>query len=80
MGEHFCLPFKNKDKIVTEFLKNTEHRIGKLPAIMHPTDRSRAIPIIKKLTDLPLSTLIINNDLSRAASLTNRFTCLKIQI
>ncbi|KMQ94997.1 hypothetical protein RF55_4815 [Lasius niger] len=51
LSENFCLPCNNKDETITEFLKNMEYSIDKLPATMHTTVSSRAFPIIKKFID-----------------------------
>ena len=73
LGENFCLPSHNKDKVVSEFVKSVEHSINKLPRQAQPIIRGRTMPILYDLSMCPLKQLPHNSEIIKAASLTKSF-------
>ncbi|KAM0728324.1 hypothetical protein ACS0PU_005106 [Formica fusca] len=49
LGENFSLPFSNKGKLTTEFIKNIEYNLMKLSPATQITIRNRSINIINNL-------------------------------
>ena len=73
LGENFCLPTHNKDKVVSEFVKSVEHSIDKLPRQSQLIVRGRTMPILNELSVFPLKKLPHNAELTRAVRMTKSF-------
>ena len=74
LGENFCLPSLNKGKILTEFVKNVEHNINKLPRDTRSIVRNRSFPIIRKIAAHSFDTTTYDVDLIRAMNELKTFT------
>ena len=56
LGGTFSLPCHNKDKIITEFIKNVENNLLKIPHDLRSTIRKRSVPIVHQLSTYSFKT------------------------
>lgn len=73
LGENFCLPTNNKQKIVTEFVKSVDHNTNKLSVNSRIRFRNRITPIINNLANFSVKASPLDRKLTNAYLATNSF-------
>ncbi|EFN63185.1 hypothetical protein EAG_12258, partial [Camponotus floridanus] len=73
LGENFSLPTNNKTKLTTEFIKNFENNLSKLPPEKRVCIRNRSKNIINSISNYHYPKNIINRILTQLNIQTNQF-------
>lgn len=73
LGENFCLPTNNEQKIVTEFIKCVDHNTNGLPSHLRLTVRNRVTPILYNLSNYSFKYTSLDRQLINASLTTRKF-------
>lgn len=73
LGDNFSLPFSNINKLTTEFIKNIENNLYKLPVEKIPVIRDRSTSHINRLPSISIPNDFINTNLVNLSKQTNKF-------